>query len=49
MKSPLCYVGGKSQLAPKIVSAIPAHKTYVEVFAGAAGTIGSRANTTKRV
>jgi len=36
MKSPLCYIGGKSQLAAKIVSRIPKHKTYCEVFSGAA-------------
>lgn len=36
MKSPLRYIGGKSRLAEKIVSRIPCHKTYCEVFAGAA-------------
>jgi DNA adenine methylase len=35
MKSPLCYVGGKSKLSEMIVSMVPEHKTYVEVFCGA--------------
>ena len=36
MNSFLSYVGGKSQLAPKIIPLIPVHQCYVEVFAGAA-------------
>ncbi|MCL2690042.1 MAG: DNA adenine methylase [Chitinispirillia bacterium] len=36
MNSPLCYVGGKSQLSKIIIDAMPVHTTYVEVFAGAA-------------
>lgn len=36
MKSPLAYVGGKSKLSKHIVSIIPEHKTYCEVFSGAA-------------
>jgi DNA adenine methylase len=36
MNSPLCYVGGKSKLSKIICDLIPAHKTYCEVFAGAA-------------
>jgi DNA adenine methylase len=36
MDSPLCYVGGKSRLAKIISEEIPEHKTYCEVFAGAA-------------
>jgi DNA adenine methylase len=36
MKSFLAYVGGKSLLANKIVSKIPKHNCYCEVFAGAA-------------
>ncbi len=35
MKSPLCYMGGKSRLARKIASLIPPHETYAEAFAGA--------------
>jgi DNA adenine methylase len=36
MKSFLFYLGGKHFLAPKIVSKIPPHTCYCEVFAGAA-------------
>jgi DNA adenine methylase len=36
MKSPLSYIGGKSKLSESIVKMIPKHKTYIEVFAGAA-------------
>ncbi len=36
MNSPLAYIGGKSKLANKIISMIPEHKAYCEVFAGAA-------------
>lgn len=35
MKSFFGWVGGKSQLAPKIVQDFPKHHTYVEVFGGA--------------
>lgn len=35
MKSPLVYVGGKSILSKQIISMIPEHKIYCEVFAGA--------------
>jgi DNA adenine methylase len=36
MPAPFGWPGGKRQLAKKIVSLIPPHKTYVEPFAGAA-------------
>lgn len=36
MKSPLCYLGGKSRLAPVIVPRIPDHTCYCEPFCGAA-------------
>jgi len=36
MKSPISYFGGKSRLAPKIISLIPKHTCYVEPFAGGA-------------
>jgi DNA adenine methylase len=36
MRSPLCWLGGKSHLREKIISMIPKHKSYVEAFAGAA-------------
>lgn len=35
MNSFIKWVGGKSQLRDKIISIIPAHKTYIEPFAGA--------------
>jgi len=35
-KSPLSWLGGKSQLADQIIERIPAHTAYCEVFAGAA-------------
>lgn len=35
MKSPLCYVGGKSRLCKTIIPEFPEHTTYGEVFAGA--------------
>ena len=36
LKSPLAWVGGKSQLTDTILPLIPPHQGYVEVFAGAA-------------
>lgn len=36
MNSPFAYIGGKSRLAKQIISIIPEHKTYCEVFSGAA-------------
>lgn len=36
MNSFLAYLGGKSKLADTIVSMMPPHRTYCEVFAGAA-------------
>lgn len=36
MKSFIPYLGGKSRLAKQIISMFPDHKTYVEVFGGAA-------------
>jgi DNA adenine methylase len=36
MNSPIAYIGGKSQLSKTIISMIPDHKAYCEVFAGAA-------------
>lgn len=36
MNSPLCYIGGKSQLSKRIIELIPEHRTYCEAFAGAA-------------
>jgi DNA adenine methylase len=36
MNSPLAYIGGKSKLSKTIIEMIPNHRTYCEVFAGAA-------------
>jgi DNA adenine methylase len=36
MKSPLAYIGGKSQLSKQIVGMMPEHQAYCELFAGAA-------------
>lgn len=36
MNSPLCYIGGKSKLARTIIDMMPEHRSYCEVFAGAA-------------
>jgi site-specific DNA-adenine methylase len=36
LKSPLAWLGGKSQLADRIIERMPAHTAYCEVFAGAA-------------
>lgn len=36
LKSPLAWLGGKSQLADRIIDRMPDHYAYCEVFAGAA-------------
>lgn len=36
MRAPLSYIGGKFKLADTIISLIPEHTTYCEVFSGAA-------------
>ncbi|MCP4747287.1 MAG: DNA adenine methylase [Desulfobacteraceae bacterium] len=36
MNSPLSYIGGKSKLANTIIGMAPEHKSYCEVFSGAA-------------
>jgi DNA adenine methylase len=36
MNSPLAYIGGKSKLANTIIEMMPEHKSYCEVFSGAA-------------
>ena len=38
-RPPLRYHGGKWRLAPWIIARLPAHRTYVEVFGGAAGVL----------
>lgn len=49
MKSFLAYMGGKSLLAGKIVPMIPAHRCYVEVFAGAAWLLFKKDEDTSEV
>ncbi len=41
-KSPLAYIGGKSRLTKTIIPLIPEHRTYCEVFAGAAWVFFSK-------
>ena len=36
MRTPLTYYGGKQKLAPQIVAMMPAHRVYLEPFAGGA-------------
>lgn len=42
VRSPLIWFGGKSKLASKLISLMPPHKTYVEVFGGAAHVLASK-------
>src|SRR3954468_785325 len=37
--APFAWYGGKSRLAPAIVKLLPAHRTYVEAFGGAAAVL----------
>jgi len=39
MRPPTSYYGGKGRLAPWIASLLPAHRTYVEPFAGSAAVL----------
>jgi DNA adenine methylase len=45
MKSPLCWMGGKSRLARKIIELIPQHEAYAEVFAGGAWVFFAKAES----
>lgn len=39
MRTPLTYYGGKQLLAPQIVALMPAHRVYLEPFAGGAAVL----------
>lgn len=39
MRTPLTYYGGKQRLAPQIVPLMPAHRVYLEPFAGGAAML----------
>lgn len=39
LKPMMCWVGGKSRVAKKIIEKIPQHTTFVEPFAGGAISI----------
>jgi DNA adenine methylase len=42
VRSPLIWFGGKGKVAHQIISRMPAHKTYVEPFGGAAHVIAQK-------
>ncbi|MCF8719199.1 DNA adenine methylase [Nitrospina gracilis] len=49
MKSFISWVGGKSRLAASIVELFPPHRTYVEVFGGAAWVLFRKDASTSKV
>lgn len=38
MRTPLTFYGGKQMLAEQIVGFVPAHRVYIEPFAGGGGS-----------
>ena len=48
LRAPFGWIGGKSKLADDIVSLIPEHRLYVEVFGGALNVLYRKPQTTVR-
>lgn len=49
MKPPVAYFGGKSRLAPWIVSLLPPHRVYVEPFCGSAAVLFAKPPSTHEI
>lgn len=49
MRPPFAYYGGKSRLAPWIASLMPAHRVYVEPFAGSAAVLFAKPPATHEI
>ena len=48
-RSPLRWLGGKSTIAPWVISKFPPHRTYVEPFGGGAAVLLSKPKSKKEV
>src|SRR5690242_8020424 len=48
LRSPLAWTGGKSRLRGEVIKRIPAHKTYVEPFVGAAWVLMGKPQETSK-